>query len=52
MTIVLYEDRQRTLPLVEISEDKGGLTFRFRESLNCLYLFPEDVAMLRVLINE
>lgn len=52
MMITLYEDKARTLPLVEISEDKGGLTFRFRESLNCLYLFPEDVKLLRAMINE
>jgi hypothetical protein len=51
MQLVIYEDRQRTIPLIEITEEQGGLALRFREPLNSVYLFPEDVEMLRGMLN-
>jgi hypothetical protein len=49
--LTIYEDRARQIPLIEITEDKGGLTLRFREPMDTVYLLKEDVDVLRGMLN-
>lgn len=53
MTLTIFEDRNRQVPLMQFSAgDDGSVTVHFREPLNQLHFLKEEVLMIKAFLEN